>query len=134
MVAEANIPPKTAASHTSSNNSARDLARTIASFVPLMAPNILLSLCMACSPVLRAASRSKLSSAYEMFADIRSNSETMWSFRDPASRRVTSSTPTLRPLQVNGNAAAASTQASHAPCRHARERTSFRKSLLTLIF
>src|SRR3981189_2058372 len=67
-----------------------------------------------------------------MFADMRSSSETIWSFSDPASRRVTSSTPTLRPLQVSGSAAAAPTCASDAPSRQASERASLRKSLLIL--
>ena len=62
------------------------------------------------------------------------SSETIWSLSDPASRRVTSSTPTLRPLQVSGNAAAAPTCASDAPSRQASERASFRKSLLMLTF
>ena len=69
-----------------------------------------------------------------MFIDKRARSETVWSFSDPALRRVTSNTPTLRPLHVSGNAAAAPTCASHTPCRQASERASFRKSLLTLTF
>ena len=67
-----------------------------------------------------------------MFADMRSSSETISPVSDPGSRRVTSSTPTLRPWQVSGNAAAAPIPPSRAPSRHASERASFRKSLLRL--
>ena len=49
---------------------------------------------------------------------------------EPGSCRVTSKTPTLRPLQVNGSAAAAPTCPARAPWRQANERASFRKSLL----
>ncbi len=69
-----------------------------------------------------------------MFADMRSRSETICSFSDPAARRVTSSTPTPRPLHVSGDAAAAPTCTSDAPSRQASERGSFRKSLLTITF
>jgi len=134
MVVEVNFPPFAAASHTISNSCVRDLARMIASLVALRAPNMRFNLRKARSLPLRAASRSKLSSAYEMFADMRSSSETIWPSSEPASRRVTSSTPTLRPLQISGNAAAAPTCASHAPFRQASERVSFRKSLLTVSF
>ena len=61
-----------------------------------------------------------------MFADIRSSSETIGSLSEPASRKVTSSTPTLRPLQFSGSAAAAPICAAIAPSRHASERASFR--------
>ena len=68
-----------------------------------------------------------------MFADIRSSSETICASSDPASRRVTRNTPTLRPLQVSGSAAAAPTCPAAAPWRQASERASLRKSLLTQI-
>ena len=49
---------------------------------------------------------------------------------DPASRRVTRKTPTLRPLQISGSAAAAPTFPAATPWRQGSERASFRKSLL----
>lgn len=61
-----------------------------------------------------------------MLADMRSNSDTICSFSEPASLRVTYSTPTLLPLQSSGNAAAAPMWALAAPSRHASERGSFR--------
>src|SRR6266567_2391270 len=103
----------------------------MASLVALMAPNIRFSRRIARSPFLRAASWSKLLSANEILADMRSNSDTVCSLIEPGSRLVTSSTPTLLPLQTRGNAAAAPTCASQTPCRQASERASLRKSLLT---
>ncbi len=61
-----------------------------------------------------------------MFADMRSSSETIGSVSEPASRRVTSRTPTLRPLQISGKAAAAPTFSLAAPVRQASERISFK--------
>ena len=65
---------------------------------------------------------------------MRSSSETICSSSEPASRRVTRNTPTLRPLQISGSAAAAPTPALAAPSRQASERGSLRKSLLTHTF
>ena len=103
----------------------------MASLVALIAPNIRLSLRIARSPFLRAASWSKLSSANEILADIRSSIETVRPLIEPGSRLVTSSTPTLLPLQISGSAPADPTCPSQAPCRQASERVSLRKSLLT---
>ncbi len=93
-----------------------------------MAPNIRFSRRTARSPSLRAASSAKLSRAKEMFADMRLSIATSLSVREPGSRLVISSTPTLRPLQVSGTAAAAPTCPCCAPCRQASERRSLRKS------
>ena len=68
-----------------------------------------------------------------MFADTRSSIETSCSSIECASRRETSSTPTLSPLQISGSAAAAPTWLALAPSRQASECWSFRKSLLTHI-
>ena len=57
--------------------------------------------------------------------------ETVRPLIEPGSRLVTSSTPTLLPLQISGSAAADPTCPSQAPCRQASERVSLRKSLLT---
>lgn len=57
---------------------------------------------------------------------MRSNSETIGSLNELASRRVTNNTPTLLPLQSSGSAAAAPMAAEAAPARHASERGSFR--------
>lgn len=61
-----------------------------------------------------------------MFADMRSNSDTICSLSELASLRVTYNTPTLLPLQSSGSAAAAPMRALAAPSRHANERGSFR--------
>jgi hypothetical protein len=79
----------------------------MASLVALMAPNIRFSRRSTRSPLLRAASCSKLSSANETFAETRSSIATIGSSIECASRRETSSTPTLSPLQISGNPAAA---------------------------
>ena len=81
----------------------------MASLVALIAPNIRFNRRMTRSPFLRAASWSKLSSANEMFADTRSSIETSCPSIECASRRETSNTPTLSPLQISGSAADAPT-------------------------
>ena len=98
-----------------------------------MAPNIRFKRRITRSPFLRAASCPKLSSANEMFADTRSSIETICPSIECGSRRETSNTPTLSPLQISGSAAAAPTWPSLAPSRQGSERGSFRKSLLTHI-
>ena len=65
---------------------------------------------------------------------MRSNSETACSSSEPASRLVTRTTPTLRPLQMSGSPIAAPTWEARAPSRHAIECGSFKKSLLTQTF
>ena len=119
------------ASQTRWYNSNSVFACRMASLVALRAPNMRFSRRIAFSLLKRAASRSKCSSAWEMLADMRANSETICSWSEPTWLRVTISTPTLRPLQISGSAAAAPTPALVAPSRHASERGSFRKSLLT---
>ena len=99
-----------------------------------MAPNIRFSRRITRSPLLRAASCSKLSSANEMFADTRSSIAAICPSIECGSRRETSSTPTLSPLRISGSAAAAPIWPALAPSRQGSERGSFRKSLLTHIF
>ena len=71
MVVELNLAPFTAASQTSSNSSARDFARMMASLVALSAANIRVRRSFCASVFAFSAARSKLSSATETFSAMR---------------------------------------------------------------
>ena len=75
-VVEVNLPPCRAASHTSSNNSLRDLARMIASLVALSAANMRVRRSFCSSVLAFSSARSKLSSANDTLSASRCSSST----------------------------------------------------------
>src|SRR5467141_778264 len=97
MVAEVNVPSKTAASHTSSNNCARVLARMIASLVALRASNIPVRRSFCFSALAFSSARSKLSRANETFSAIRAKSSmiSLSAAQDLLTKNI--NTPTLLP-------------------------------------
>ena len=95
MLVELNRPPFAAASHTSSNSSVRDVARTIASLVALSAASMRASRSFWASALAFSLARSKLSSANETFSAIRAISATISSSSAHVLPTKNSNTPML---------------------------------------
>ncbi len=131
MLVELNRPPFAAASHTSSNSSARDVARTIASLVVLSAPSMRASRSFWASAFAFSLARSKFSSANETFSAIRAISATTSSSsaHDLPTKNI--STPTLCPDLISGTATQAVTPVSRAVCCQGRPCAELRISWLT---
>ncbi len=118
MVAQLNFAPSAAASHTSSNSSARDFARMIASLVALSAANMRESRSFCASALAFSLARSKLSSATDTFSAIRAisamtSSSVLHSF---PTKKI--KTPMILPSLVSGTATQAMTPASSPTLCH----------------
>src|SRR5216683_7665303 len=131
MVAELNVPPKTAASHTSSNSCARVLARMIASLVALRASNIPVRRSFCFSAFAFSSARSKCPRAKETFSASRCRSSTSSGVNVPNSGELKMSTPAGRSPLSNGSAAHDLTPLRMALSCQGLVRSSAKKSLLT---
>ena len=112
IAVEVKSPPRSAASQTNSNSSARDLARVIASFAALSAANMRVVRSRCSSALAFSAARSKLSSAKETFSAMRENSAMISSSVAHARPTKNISTPMLLPPLIMGTATQAMTPAS----------------------
>ena len=114
MLVELNRPPFAAASHTSSNSSVRDVARTIASLVALSAASMRPRRSFWASALAFSPARSKFSSANETFSAIRAISAMISSSSAHDFPTKNISTPMLSPALISGTATQAVTPVSRA--------------------
>ena len=131
MLVELNRPPFAAASHTSSNSSAREVARTIASLVVLRADSMRASRSFWASVFAFSLARSKFSRANETFSAIRAISATISSSSAHDSPTKNINTPTLWPDLISGSATQAVAPVSRAVCCQGRPCAELRISWLT---
>ena len=131
MVAEANIPPSTAAWHTRSNNCARVLTRMIASLVALRASNIPARRSFCFSALAFSSARAKFSRAKVTFSASRCSNSTNSGENVPRSTALKISTPSARPPLSNGSTADDPTPLWRAKSCQGAVLSSARKSLLT---